>query len=164
MSAASDASRVLPLVRTVEEEAAALSGFIDLLERESRILKGAEMDALPGLAEEKNRILQHLSALAARRNTLLAEMGLGPDKAGMEAWLAGAKDAAGARRHWQQLLDRTAQAREINRLNGALISARLQHNQKALQVLLGAADQAAALYGPDGQALSARGGRSLGSG
>lgn len=163
MSADSDASRAPALGRIVEEEAAALNGFIDLLERESQILKDGDTEALPALAEEKNRILRDLSALADRRNALLAEMRLAPDKAGMEAWLAGFKEAAPARRHWQQLLERTVRAREINRLNGALITARLQHNQKALQVLLGAADQAA-LYGPDGQALSGRGGRSLGSG
>jgi flagella synthesis protein FlgN len=60
------------------------------------------------------------------------------------------------------LRDLAEEARGLNEANGKLIALRLQHNQKALNVLLAAA-QSAATYGPDGQQQASLGGRILGS-
>lgn len=49
-----------------------------------------------------------------------------------------------------QLRDLAEEARGLNEANGKLIALRLQHNQRALDVLLAAA-KSAATYGPDGQ-------------
>jgi flagella synthesis protein FlgN len=58
--------------------------------------------------------------------------------------------------------DLVAAARTLNEANGKLIALRLQHNQQALNVLLAAANTAAATYGPDGQQQAGLGSRILG--
>lgn len=152
----------LALARLLEEEAAALGDFLDLLQKEQEALVRGDAEALLPLAEDKNRHFARLAQLAEGRNQALARLGLPADRPGMEAWLAGTGEPT-ARRRWQEMLERLVRARELNRTNGILIVTRLQHNQQALQVLLAAADQAA-LYGPDGQARPLGGGRHLGSG
>jgi flagella synthesis protein FlgN len=154
----------LALARLLDEEAAALRGFLDLLQKEQDALVRGDAEALLPLAEDKNRHFARLALLAEGRNQALARLGLPADRPGVEAWLAGKGNLAAARRRWQEMLEHLARVRELNRTNGILIATRLQHNQQALQALLSAANQAA-LYGPDGQARPLGGGRHhLGSG
>ncbi len=162
MSTAAPAQN-LALARFLDEEAAALGDFLDLLQKEQEALVRGDAEALLPLAEDKNQHFARLAQLAERRNEALARLGLPADRPGMEAWLAGTGDLAAARRRWQEMLERLARARELNRTNGILIATRLQHNQQALQALLFAANQAA-LYGPDGHAKPLGSGRHLGSG
>jgi flagella synthesis protein FlgN len=51
---------------------------------------------------------------------------------------------------WHDVIDLAAEAKERNRVNGQLITERLQNNQQALSVLLAAAEHPQ-IYGPDGQ-------------
>ncbi len=51
---------------------------------------------------------------------------------------------------WQDVVSLAAEAKERNRINGQLITERLQNNQQALSVLLAAAEHPQ-IYGPDGQ-------------
>lgn len=60
------------------------------------------------------------------------------------------------------LRELAAEAQALNETNGKLIALRIQHNQRALNTLLAAADSAAT-YGPDGQQTAGLGGRILGS-
>ena len=57
-----------------------------------------------------------------------------------------------------------AHASQLNRFNGELIQVRLRYNQQALHALIGASQQAAGLYGPNGQPSLVGSGRALGSG
>lgn len=158
--ARADHDRILQ--HLVDEEAAALRDFISLLEREQDVLVRGDAEHLLPLAAEKNECFARLATLGGRRNQALAQAGFAADRAGIESWLAGRSDLLAARRRWQELLERLGHARDLNRTNGTLIATRLQHNQQALQALLSAANQAS-LYGPDGQARPAGGGRHLGS-
>lgn len=144
------------------EETAQLRGFLSLLEREQQALVAGEVDRLLPLAEEKSAHFARLAGLGEARNQALAAESLPPDRKGMEAWLERHPELSGAHRAWQDLLQLTLKAREINQVNGRLIGSRLAGNQQALSVLLAAANQAS-LYGPDGQARPLGGGRSLGS-
>lgn len=146
------------------EEAAKLRSFLSLLEQEQHALTGGDVDRLIRLAEEKSALLTCLADLCAARNQALAAESLPPDRPGVEAWFERHPDPqfADAQRAWQDLLVLAVKAREINRVNGQLIGARLAGNQQALSVLLAAANQAA-LYGPDGQAQPLGSGRSFGA-
>lgn len=144
------------------EEAAQLRGFLALLEREQQALVAGDVDQLMPLAEEKNRVFARLAGLGDARNKTLAAESLPPDRPGVESWLDRHPELSGLRKTWQDLLELTLKAREINQVNGNLIGTRLANNQQALSTLLSAANQAA-LYGPDGQARPIGGGRSLGS-
>ena len=144
------------------EEAAQLRGFLALLEREQQALVAGDVDRLMPLAGEKSGVFARLAGLGEARNQALAAESLPPDRPGVEAWLGRHPELSGSRKTWQDLLKLTLKARELNQVNGNLISTRLANNQQALTTLLSAANQAA-LYGPDGQARPIGGGRSLGS-
>jgi flagella synthesis protein FlgN len=70
----------------------------------------------------------------------------------MEDWLDSCDDAA-ARTLWRALLERTREAKELNRVNGMLINKQMTNTQVVLNAMrtpAGGAD--AAVYGPRGQA------------
>lgn len=134
--------------------------FLEILQAEQGALVEGEMQRLEILASDKARMAEQLSALAARRNRYLTSRGFSTDTKGMAAWLAHGADAKTVSA-WRVLQELTTTARQLNQTNGAIIAARLQHNQQALAALQGAAG-AVSLYGPKGQTLGLRGGRALG--
>ena len=81
---------------------------------------------------------------------MLSQEGLDSERPGIESWLARHPEHPQARASWADTLILAAEAREINRQNGELITIRMQHNSRALEVLQGAA-RGLDLYGPDGQ-------------
>jgi flagella synthesis protein FlgN len=84
---------------------------------------------------------------------VLGAAGFTGQDAGMEPWLASAgADAAEGASVWQDLLDKTRAAKELNRVNGMLITKQLSHNQvliNAMRTPTAAAD--AGVYNPSGQ-------------
>lgn len=149
-----------PIAGLLAGELAALREFVALLRQEQAALLEGNVDTLAALATKKSALATRLNDCARGRETALASLGFAPGRAGMEAWLAAAGTAATD--NWQGLLPLAAEARELNALNGKLIGQRLQHNQHALAVLMGATEQAMT-YGPDGHAQATAGGRSRGS-
>ncbi len=126
-----------------------LSSFLSLLQEEQQALLSAQTDSLFDIADKKNRLVADLTKQAQQRHLL----GAVPE------------DAFPDKLHeLQDTIRRLAvQAVQTNQVNGELIQIRLQHNQKALQVLQNAAKNAAGTYGPDGHTfIPAVPGRSLG--
>lgn len=145
------------ILQSIDNERAALRAFIALLEREQQILLTPEIDPLLELAGEKTRMAETLSASAVQRRQHFPA-----EPAAIDPWLKkNAPDTLGA---WHDLLALAAHASQLNRRNGELIQVRWRYNQQALQALMGASQQAAVLYGPNGQPSPVGGGRTLGSG
>ena len=136
--------------------------FIDLLEREQRALRQADVSSLLTLAKEKAQQAQQLIQLADVRNRWLVTLGCTRDRSGMEQGLQSCADA-GAADAWRELLQLAETASQLNKINGILIGQRLRYNQQALSVLQ-AATRSAGLYGADGQPTLFSGGRQLGEG
>jgi flagella synthesis protein FlgN len=149
------------LASLLEQELRTLESFLALLRQEQSLLETVSIEALGELAEEKSALTAELARLADAREAELTRGGFGHGKVGMDAWAESTVSPVSGK-NWQRLLELAAEARGLNELNGKLIVTRLQHNQKALAVLMTAADQAMT-YGPDGQQRTASGGRSLGS-
>jgi flagellar biosynthesis protein FlgN len=135
---------------TLREERIATQGFLELLQREQECLLTGDADAIGAHIENKSACLRKLAGYAERRRRFLLAKQLSPDRPGMERWITDAGESAGIAAEWQQLLEATRLAREVNDTNGSLIAARLQSNQQALAVLTAAAS-GASLYGRDGQ-------------
>jgi flagella synthesis protein FlgN len=135
---------------TVAAEVAIVQVFVELLEREQQMLVKGEVNDLLALVGQKNALAAQLAGLAAQRGTWLAAEGRAADRSGVTAWLADHPSESDAGAAWSLLLSLASQARELNRVNGALIQLRMHHNAQALEVLLGG-NGALALYGPDGQ-------------
>ena len=136
------------LLKTVASEVQQIQQFVDLLEEEQSSLKDGSTSALTSIAEQKESLAAQLNSFARRRNDLLLLLGHTADRAGMDAWVVKHPQAANG---WSKTLALATKAREINRLNGKLIQMRMQHNSRALDILL-RKENTLDLYGPDGKA------------
>jgi flagella synthesis protein FlgN len=138
-------------LQSLAAEAEAVSQFVGLLKLEQTALTKGSTEALPDLAERKGKLAVQLGGIAAQRNAALATQGLGADRAGVAAWCAKHPGEKKAGKTWATILALAGEARELIRLNGELITIRMQYNSKALEALRGG-NASLDLYGPDGQA------------
>lgn len=139
------------LLALLQSEVLAMGEFVTLLQREQECLTRGETDPLPELAEAKAPLVARLNGLDNQRSQALEAAGLTADSSGMESWLRQQPGESVCQATWTRLKDVVAEARELNQLNGKLISLRLQNNHQALSALMSASGQGNSLYGRDGQ-------------
>jgi flagella synthesis protein FlgN len=135
---------------TLNDELALISSLVELMKQEQRHLVGIDIDGLLDLTPQKSQLIQDMAALSAQRHRALGALGMAADETGMQAWLTTA--GADAQAQWQHLLECTAEAKELNRVNGMLIAKQMAHTQTILQAMrtpTAAADNS--VYGPNGQ-------------
>ena len=135
------------------------SALIVLLQQEQAELTQARIDGLQGLMEQKTSLVAQLTALAKSRHGALADNGFAASETGMQNWIA-ANPHTIAKGQWEALLALTAEARELNRLNGMLIGRHLIRGQTELNILQGK-PQHSNFYGPNGQSAGKGLGRGL---
>jgi flagella synthesis protein FlgN len=136
---------------TLQDEFKLISCLIDLMKQEQQFLIAANSDGLATLTPLKTQLVEQMASLAAERHAALAGQGFAASETGMSAWLVRSSDAL-INASWQQLLERTREAKELNRVNGMLINKQLTQNQtliNAMRAPAGAADHG--FYGPSGQ-------------
>ncbi len=134
------------------EEHQLMGSLLELMRREQQHLVAAEIEALTEVTAEKSQLVGRLALLAGERHSALGAAACAPDESGMDSWLAGRPDAVAATL-WNALLERTREAKELNRVNGMLVNRHLAHTQGALNALH-PQPQAGAFYGPSGQTTS----------
>jgi flagella synthesis protein FlgN len=137
---------------TLAAEQQLVASLVDMMKQEQQLLVNADADGLAVLMPQKTKAVQSLAALSAERHRALGAAGFAASENGMEPWLA-ASGAPDARTQWERLLELTAQAKELNRVNGMLINKQLAHTQTVLGALRPESAAAAAVYGPGGQSL-----------
>jgi len=140
-------------MNSLRAEQQLITDLLEILKQEQAHLVAADIDQLTALTPHKSALVSQMATLATQRHRALAALGFAPQEAGMEAWLAAQGDAA-ASAQWQQVLEQTREAKELNRLNGMLINKHLSQTQGALQALR-PQSAAAAVYGPSGHTSSA---------
>ncbi|MFA5371049.1 MAG: flagellar protein FlgN [Sideroxydans sp.] len=145
------------ILQTIETERDALRSFVALLEREQQILLAPDTAPLLELVSEKTRMAETLSTSSKQR-----QQHFPAEPSAIEPWLG--KNAPVAISAWHDLLRLAAHASQLNQSNGGLIQVRLRYNQQALHALISASQQAAGIYGPNGQPSMVGSGRTLGSG
>lgn len=146
---------------TLQDELKTITCLIDLMKQEQQFLVGANTDGLATLTPLKTQLVEQMAALAVQRHQSLAQEGFAASETGMTSWLVRISDAA-INAGWQQLLGKTAEAKELNRINGMLINKHMSHNQgliNAMRTPAGAADTS--FYGPQGQTTAVTGKRRL---
>lgn len=134
---------------SLNEETRLARALLALLQTEQEQLIAADIEKLTALTEEKGVIVAQLSALAANRHQALAAAGFANQDAGMQAWLEKSASPS-ATQSWNQLMSLAQAAKEINRINGMLITKHLARNQSALNIVKGG-PQGQTFYGPNGQ-------------
>ncbi len=135
---------------TLNDELALISSLVELMKQEQRHLVGIDVDGLLDLTPQKTQLIHDMAALSAQRHRALGALGVAADETGMQAWLATAgKDAQAL---WQQVLEWTTEAKELNRVNGMLIAKQMAHTQTIMQAMrTPAAAGGDSVYGPNGQ-------------
>ncbi|GHU06331.1 flagellar synthesis protein FlgN [Betaproteobacteria bacterium] len=134
----------------VTSEADSVEQFIRLLEQEKTLLSSGRTEALAAAVEEKERLAAKLNDLTQQRGRYLLDQGFSPDRKGMESWSARHPEQKKTAAAWNRTLSLTAQAKELNRLNGQLIRLHMEHTGQALDILL-RRESKLDLYGPDGR-------------
>jgi flagella synthesis protein FlgN len=136
---------------TLTAEHERISALVELMKQEQQFLVAADADGLAGLTPRKVVLVQELAQLSRERHAALGGAGFTASEAGMEPWLAAQGDDL-ERSAWSQLLALTAEAKELNRVNGMLINRQMAHNQTVLNALrTPAAAPESTLYGAKGQ-------------
>ena len=139
-------------MESLREEHKALAELVELMKTEQAHLVAANIEGLQEVNDKKAKIVAQASDMAQKRHRALAVAGFAPKEESMKAWLASInQDNVG--QAWDQLLDITRSAKELNRVNGMLINKHLMVNQNALNALQ-APTQAATtgkFYGANGQ-------------
>jgi flagella synthesis protein FlgN len=143
-----------------DEERAAIHLLLEVLRREQTRLIDADVEGLAKLTEEKSRAAAAMSELAKRRHRMLAAAGFEATESGMQSWVESPAAGAADRESWKALLELAHSAKELNRVNGLLISQHIGRNQSALNVLHGA-HGGNSFYGPNGQSTTKIGSRRL---
>lgn len=144
--------------KTLTEEHQQINSLVELMKQEQAFLVSADGDGLAAITPQKSTLVQQMAVLANQRHRALGAAGFAAGEAGMEEWLEKSSDSA-ARSLWLALLQRTRDAKELNRVNGMLINKQLVHTQVVLNAMrtpAGGAD--AGVYGPGG--LTSAGGPS----
>lgn len=138
---------------SLREEHQSLLELLDVLKQEQQHLVAADIDNLALATARKTELVLRMTLLANQRQSALGAAGHAAADAGMETWLA-ASGEADAQSLWRQVLDLTAEAKEINRLNGTLINRHMAYTQNALNALNPPAPSGN-FYGPSGHATNA---------
>ena len=135
----------------LQQEQSLMAAALELMQREQHHLVVADIDSLTEVTAQKSVLVNQMALLAQQRNQALGLAGFAAQEAGMDAWLEASHDA-GAAVLWQQLLSVTREAKELNRVNGMLITKHMSNNQNALQALRAPSHSTNSFYGPSGQA------------
>ena len=136
---------------TLPAEHERITALVELMKQEQQFLVAADADGLAGITPRKVALVQELAQLSRERHAALGNAGFIASEAGMELWLAAHGDED-ARSAWTTLLARTAEAKELNRVNGMLINRQMAHNQTVLNALrTPTAAPESTLYGAKGQ-------------
>jgi flagellar biosynthesis protein FlgN len=133
----------------LEQERERVREFLELLEQEQAALVAGDHDDLMAFTEQKAARILDLRRISDARIRLLASYGLRADKDGMSAWIESHGEEP-IRRLWDEIKTLAAQVRAANEINGALVAARLKHNQASIAALQTAARNGCGVYGPDG--------------
>lgn len=152
------------IVSLLEQTVTELERFLDVIASERSTLISGNIDQLPPISEKKSALAARLANLESQRDSALRLAGFDKGHEGVEAWLSSNLAGIGQkpRKTWTRYLELATVAKRENEINGKLINASLQQNQKALATLMGESGETAT-YGADGQTKTSAGRRPLGS-
>ena len=143
-------------MESLRAEHEVLASLVELMKAEQAHLVALDTDGLQAITEQKAQVVAKATEVAQQRHRNLAIAGFAVEEAGMQAWLASinSKSVVDA---WQQLLDITRAAKELNRVNGILINKQMAYNQNALDSLHAPAQAKNPnnVYGKNGQTSTA---------
>lgn len=149
---------MLSMAQLLAQESDLVQQFIDNLGAEQEALKQGEALRLGAIHARKSELIERLNDADKERNTLLGQTGHAGDQEGMRSWLTRNDKDHLVAEEWSKLMQLAREARELNNLNGQLITLRLQATHQALAALT-YQPQRPTLYGRDGHSTQRTGSR-----
>ncbi len=139
-------------IADLETEKVTLAAFVEILKKEENALVQGKIEEIDYLASDKSRLIERLIQLDNHRNEYFQNQGLTLEKNSISTWFTEHyASQSKVQILWNELLELVKIAQPLNYSNGLIISAHLQHNQRAFAALHCAAGNIS-LYGPKGQA------------
>lgn len=135
-----------------EEDNRLVCELIDLLTQEQKNLLSNQVSEIEKTVQLKGGLLKKINHVAQNRYAALAERDYEPNENGMLNWIAHQSNQV-TKESWDDFQNNLIQAKELNRLNGELISRHFNRNQQMLTNLRNAF-QPSTTYGKNGQAQS----------
>jgi len=139
-------------VAAIYNEKRIVNLFVEVLKKEEIALTHGQIDELDLLVSEKAQLVEQLEELEKNREQYLLSFGCTPDKNGMHSWLSKQEDME-LQAVWNELIEMAKIAKQVNQVNGQMISTQQLYNQRAYLSLQSAAGNIS-LYGPKGQAFT----------
>jgi flagellar biosynthesis/type III secretory pathway chaperone len=135
---------------SVSEELRLIQQLNDVLTQEQAHLLADDIESLQLNTQTKSQLVSKLTMANQKRLNSLTAYNLPKQETSMSIWLEKFADGK-LKSLWQQLLDNTNKAKELNQTNGLLLNRLSARTQNALAVLHGQSPASASLYGRDGQ-------------
>lgn len=133
--------------------------LLTTIRKEQSALIKADVSAIEQLLDEKSAVLQRMNTAVLNRYEALAANSFEPNEDGMTAWLKSQSNPT-LHQSWAAFKKILTQAKELNRLNGILISKQFNTNKQFLNHLQGKS-ASGDVYSRNGQAKSQTGSRGV---
>ena len=134
---------------TFQPESKLMQTLIAVLEREQKILVSNDITAIEMLMDEKSQLLQKINAATQVRYRALKAEGFISSEVGMETFIQ-SENKPQDKNAWINFQRSLGLAKELNRVNGVLISRHFTRNRETLHELQGS-QSARMIYGANGQ-------------
>ncbi len=138
-------------VISFEQDAKLANELLDILSREQTNLIAADIDAMEVLLEEKGILLNQINETMHNRYQSLKNSGFDPNEEGMMEWIK-LQDKPSVRQAWILFQKTLTQAKQMNRVNGLLITKHFNNNQQKLNWITGNSNPG--VYGSNGKTTS----------
>ena len=147
------------LLSCIQNETTAMAELTQVLQEEQTLLTQAPTlqitQEIAAVTRRKNQYIAEVANRSQLRQKFLNDNGISETDSRAPAWLQDTETQL----KWDALLLQTEKAKELNRVNGALIAKHIARNQSTLQVLYQhntSSSNNAGLYGPSGHATDNR--------
>jgi flagellar biosynthesis/type III secretory pathway chaperone len=148
------------LARILEEESRLLGELETLLQDETAILRGEDVEAIAQIGSTRQRCIDALTRLDGERTDTCRMLSFGQGRGALTR-LYGWCDPSGALESaWLANLKIARRCQRLNDTNGAIVTARLSRVQQLLMVVRGTS--APPMYSPRGSRYGVLGNRDLG--
>ncbi|WP_409289151.1 flagella synthesis protein FlgN [Pseudomonas sp. KCJK8927] len=127
----------ITLLQLIEDDIAPTQELLELLEKEALALHGRDMMVLEHILARKQSLIVLLEQQGQRRNQLLTQLGLSPDRAGVQALAAQSSNGEIIMQQLDVLGQLLDACKKINETNGRIIQMQQHTTANQIRILNG---------------------------
>ncbi|AGZ36265.1 flagellar protein FlgN [Pseudomonas sp. SWI6] len=127
----------ITLLQLIEDDIAPTQELLELLEKEALALHGRDMMVLEHILARKQSLIVLLEQQGQRRNQLLTQLGLSPDRAGVQALAAQSSNGEIIMQQLDVLGQLLDACKKVNETNGRIIQMQQHTTANQIRILNG---------------------------